>query len=336
MGWDVVGLGNALMDALVVIEDDHLLQELGLIRGTMHPVDHRAWQRAYEAVHPHEIALESGGSCANAIATVGRLGGRARYCGQVGADDLGEIYAARITEACGGHALQISATEPTGKCLSIISATDAERTMLTDLGAAIRLDELGTFADELRGAKIAHFTGYTLLEQPMRDVVLDALEEARRAETQVSLDAADPFVVVQIRDLLWELMERYASVVFLNADEARGLTGEEPTMAIHTIASHGVDTVVIKLGAEGSLVKHQDEVVHIEVRRVHAVDTTGAGDAYAGGFLYGLSRGWSAVRCARLANAVAALTVAQIGAVVKDGELLAEVRAEFEDDGVGR
>ena len=121
MPWDVAGLGNALMDALVVVEDDRILDDLGLVRGTMHPVDHSSWQSAYERIRHLEVVFDSGGSCANTIATVGRLGGQAIYCGHVGDDQMGHLYASRIAEACGSHALQFSKTEHTGKCLSIIS-----------------------------------------------------------------------------------------------------------------------------------------------------------------------------------------------------------------------
>ncbi len=323
MNWDVAGLGNALMDALVVIDDDGLLQDLGLTRGTMHPVNHVQWQHAYERIRHLEVTFDSGGSCANTVATVGRLGGQALYCGHVGDDQMGHMYASKMDEACGKHALRFSASENTGKCLSIISKNDAERTMLTDLGAAICLPELGEFSDVLGNSSVAHFTGYTLLPGPMQAVALKAIRKADEGGALVSIDAADPFVVAAIRDLLWEVFEAHADVVFLNADEARQLTEEEPEDAIHTIAKRAkLHTVVVKLGSHGSLVWRNGELSTIGVHKVNAIDTTGAGDAYAGGFLYGLTRGWSATECGELGSAVAALTVSQIGAVVKDRESL--------------
>ncbi|NCG19419.1 MAG: hypothetical protein GWP91_10460, partial [Rhodobacterales bacterium] len=229
------------------------------------------------------------------------------------------MYAAKMDEACGKHALRFSATENTGKCLSIISASDAERTMLTDLGAAICLPELGDFTNVLGNSRVAHFTGYTLLPGPMQAVALQAIKHAHQNGVRVSIDAADPFVVSAIRDLLWEVFEIHADIVFLNADEARQLTKEDPENAIHTIAKRAaLDTVVVKLGSQGSLVWHDGEVHKVGVHKVNAIDTTGAGDAYAGGFLFGLTRGWSAADCGELGSAVAALTVSQIGAVVKD------------------
>ena len=324
MAWDVAGLGNALMDALVVVEDDSILKELGLTRGTMHPVDHDQWQAAYDKLRHLDITFDSGGSCANTIAAVGRLGGQALYCGHVGDDQLGHHYAKLIGEACGQHALRFSRDDHTGKCLSIISSSDAERTMLTDLGAAIALPELGDFGQDIDNASVAHFTGYTLLPGPMHNVALTAMRRAHESGVKVSLDAADPFVVVALRDLLWEVLETYCDIVFLNADEARQLTEQEPEAAIRTIAERAnIETIVVKLGADGSLVWHKGETHQVGIHKVTAIDTTGAGDAYAGGFLYALTQGWTPKRCGALGAAVAALTVAQIGAVVRDRSKLA-------------
>ncbi len=330
MGFEVAGVGNALVDALVVLDDD-LVGDLGLVRGTMHPVDHPKWQEVYEKVRRHKVTFESGGSCANALATVGYLGAKAFFAGQVGEDQMGHMYAARMVEACGAHALHFTNDRATGKCLSIISARDAERTMLTDLGAAIGLPLLGDFADVLRDTKVAHFEGYTLLGGPMKQTVLEALHIAHEAGAIVSLDASDPFVIREIQDIVWRLLSDYVSVVFLNADEAKGLTGLAPEEAVHAIHEKaGVRTVVVKLGAKGSIVL-EDGVLHeVGIRPVKAIDTTGAGDAYAAGFLYGLAKDWEPADRARLAASVAGLAVAQIGAVVKDREALAAVVREIE------
>lgn len=328
MSWDVAGLGNALMDALVVMEDDRLLTELGLTRGTMHPVDHAQWQSVYERVKHLDVIFDSGGSCANTIATVGRLGGKAVYCGHVGEDQMGHMYAAHITEACGQHRLAFSNSQHTGKCLSIISAEDAERTMLTDLGAAIAMPNLGAFSQDILQSRVAHFTGYTLLPGPMQEVALKAIRTAAAAGVQVSIDAADPFVVAAIRDLLWQVLTDHTDIVFLNADEARQLTDLEPEHAAAHIGDRaGVKTVVVKLGSRGSLVWHQGDLHEVGIRRVDAVDTTGAGDAYAGGYLFAHARGWSPDLCAALGSHVAGLTVAQVGAVVKDRTALSDAIA---------
>lgn len=323
MSWDIAGLGNALMDALVVIEDDKILDELGLVKGTMHPVEHDRWQEVYEGLRHLGVTFDSGGSCANTIATAGRLGCRALYCGQVGDDQMGKLYASLMEKATGSHALRFSPALATGKCLSIISKADAERTMLTDLGAAVALDDVGDFSDALATSKIAHFTGYTFLGGPMQAVALEAVRHARESGALISIDAADPFVIDMVKDLFWDLLESSADLVFLNEEEAKHLTDMDAGAAVDHIAERAnVDTVVVKLGKRGSLIRSKGERYEVGVSPVKAVDTTGAGDAYAGAFLAGMGRGWDVARSGKLASHVAALTVAQVGATVKDAALL--------------
>lgn len=333
MSWDVAGIGNALMDALVVLDDDHLIDDLGLVRGTMHPVSHARWTEVYEQVRTQaNIVFDSGGSCANTIATVGRLGGKAIYCGQVGDDQMGKLYASLMDRACGQSRIRYTREAATGKCLSIISRKDAERTMLTDLGAATTLPDTGSFAEEIRRSKISHFEGYMLLEGPMRQVALEAMEIARQAGVTVTLDVSDPFVVLQVRDLLWTLLRQDVDTVFLNREEARALTDiEDPYEAAKHIAeTTRVRNVAVKLGGKGSVVISSGSRSDIPVYPVAAIDTTGAGDAYAGGFLYGLARGFSPKKAGHLASSVAALAVAQVGAVVKDTDALRRVLNEVE------
>lgn len=329
MHWDVAGLGNALIDALVVMDDADVVSEFDLARGTMHPVDHSRWQEVYEKVRLNKVTFDSGGSCANAVATAGYLGAKATYRGQVGDDQMGRMYAQRMMEACGNHNLQFTTEASTGKCLSIVSSVDAERTMLTDLGAAISLTDLGDYDAVLQNTQIAHFTGYTFLPGPMQDMAIGAMRLAKAGGARVSLDAADPFVVDLTKDLLWSLLEETVDLVFLNAEEARMLADAPPEQAIHVIADRAnVHTVVVKLGAKGSLIRVGAELYSVDVCTVKAVDTTGAGDAYAGAFMFGVSRGLTPQQCGDLASAVAAQTVGQIGAVVKDKEALAAALAK--------
>ncbi len=323
-----MGIGNALMDALVLVDHgDALIDELGLVRGTMHPVDHDGWMEVFRRVEPLGVRYESGGSCANTIATLGRLGARAVYRGQVGPDELGRRYMERMHDACGAHLVRVAESGATGKVLSLISREDAERTMLTDLGCSVLLPELGDAAAALRATKVAHFTGYTLLDGPMLGVVREAMQIAKASGARISLDVADPFVVAGIRDRLWDVIDRYVDIVFLNAEEARALTETSPEEAVRKVAAEArVETVVVKLCSRGSLVWHQGEVHTIAVNKVDAIDTTGAGDAYAGGFLYGLTHGWSPAASGALGSAAAAATVQQIGAVVNDARALQALR----------
>jgi sugar/nucleoside kinase (ribokinase family) len=320
--FEVAGLGNALVDALVRMDEVELLSELGLPRGQMTPVSHERWHQVFDRVQSHGVQIHSGGSCANTLAGLGFLGASVTWCGQVGDDQMGHLYAQRMSEAMGQHSLVWSRQHATGKCLSLVSTRDAERTMLTDLGAAIHLQGLGTFDDVLRQSGLLHVEGYLLLGDPMLSRAREAIAIANQEQIPVSIDASDPFVVHSSRDAFQELLEEFASIVFLNAEEATLLTGKPPEEAIH-IVGRTVETVVIKLGARGALARRGDELVSVPAHRVEAVDTTGAGDAYAAGFLYGRVKGWGLLQCAQLGARVAALTVGQVGAVVRDRAAMA-------------
>ena len=326
--FDVVGVGNALVDALVRMEERELLGRLGIARGHSTPVDHARWQSVFHEIQVHGVSIRLGGSGANSIATLGYMGARTLFCGQVGDDQLGHLYAKSMEEACGGHALHWTRSANTGKCLSIISTVDAERTMLTDLGAAVALPTLGTFDEQIRAANVLHVEGYLLLGDPMLSRAQEAMAIAAQEEIIVSLDVSDPFVVTLTRDKMVPILEELVDVVFMNEEEARRLVPEaqSPEAALDWVAAR-VDTAVLKLGGRGSMVAHKGQRVAVGVHPVTAVDTTGAGDCYAAGFLYGYVRGWDPARAADLAARVAALAVGQVGAVVQDREALARAIA---------
>jgi hypothetical protein len=323
---EVVGLGNAIMDALVRIDDDSLLSDMGLTRGQMHPVAHAPWHEAYDRVKHFGVEVHSGGSCANTISTLSLLGARVLYRGQIGDDVFGELYEKSMTEVCGGHSLVRTEQFVTGKCLSLISSRDGERTMLTDLGAAVHLPTIGEFADAIRSARLLHLTGYLFLGGPIRDAAYEAVRVAKAAGIPISLDVADPFVARTIPDDIVSLLRNDVDIAFLNREEAEIITGRPAREAVRVIGEW-VETAVVKLGGEGSLVHRHGAVTTIPVFKVRVADTTGAGDAYAGGFLYGALQGWSAEKCGELGSRVAALTVSQVGAVCRDRAAVLAQRA---------
>lgn len=327
--FDIAGLGNALVDALVRMDESALLAETGLPRGEMTPVDHATWVDVHDKVKGFGVDVQSGGSCANTIAALGLMGSRAIYRGQVGRDELGELYARSMQEACGQHALRWTDEHPTGKCLSIISTKDAERTLITDLGGAILMPGLDEFEDIIRHSRLLHLTGYLVLGEPMASRANEAIAVAKAAGVPISLDVADPFVVRTVRDQMWEIVRDHADMVFLNEEEARALCDTEPEVALHQISEH-VQTVVLKLGSRGSLIKHAGKLYPVSVVPIEAVDTTGAGDSFAAGYLYGYLNGWSPDRSAALGSRIAALTVGQLGAVVRDRALLAQAIQEVQ------
>lgn len=325
MQLDVCGLGNALMDVLIALENDQPLDDLGLRKGIMHLVDEEAWGRAYSQVKTLHTDVYPGGSCANTISTLALLGANTLFCGQVADDEFGGRYKDALQGICGDHRLL---TVPpgelgTGKCLSLISP-DGERTMLTSLGLCSDLGETQSFEDAIAHAKVFHVTGYPFTGGRMIETAKAALEIAKSHGVKISFDVADPFVVRFHRDITWEIIDRYADIVFTNEEEAKALCELEPSEALDELAER-CDVAVVKLGGKGSLIKQGDRRVHIGVHKVDVVDTTGAGDAYSAGLLYGLVRGWDLARAGKLASRVAAETVAQTGAVVHKEGLLRKI-----------
>lgn len=317
MRLDAVGLGNAITDALVRIDDDSVLAQLGVDRGVMTPVDHGRWHDIFERVSHLDMEIAAGGSCANTISALGYCGAEVLYCGQVGDDAFGEQYARLITEACGRHALVVAAGDVSGKCLSLISHSDGERTMITDLGAAGKITGLGGFAERIGDARVLHLEGYALLGGNIREALFAAVATAESVGTAISLDCADPFVARMVGKDVEALIRDHANIAFLNREEAELVTGKGAHAAIDVLRDW-TDVIVVKLGAEGSLVAMNGEVVHVPAFPVNVVDTTGAGDSYAGGFLYGWLNGWTPRQCGELGSRIASATVGQLGAVVRD------------------
>jgi hypothetical protein len=322
MRWDVVGIGNAIMDVLVVIDNDDLLKDVGLTRGvTSLTPDEAAWQEHFARVRHLPWTTASGGSCANTLSVLGQLGARAAFHGCVGDDAEGRSYADGLASAGVHGELVTDAALPTGKCLAVISGTDAERTMITLLAASSRHDLLGGFDAYLADARVLHVEGYMLFGEAF-DVTLASIQRARAAGATISFDASDPSVVLYAGDRVRALLP-LVDIVFLNAEEAHHLTGHDAEKAAPIVAdTYGIATVVVKLGAHGSIVRVAGVDHRIHADKVRAVDTTGAGDSYAGGFLYGWLRGWTPAQCGQIASSVAGATVSQVGAVVRDAARL--------------
>lgn len=320
---DVAGFGNALVDSLVLL-DNAEIASTGFRQGIMHVVDSETWDSVFQRFQSPSMEVHSGGSCPNTLAALGMLGARTTFRGQVGDDPLGRRYLESLGSCCEVSFMKTVAGAHTGKCLSLIRREDGERTMLTCLGTAIELQDLGDFEAEIRSSRVLHLTGYPFLQEPISQAAFRALDIARESGAIISFDVADPFVIRVIRQHIWRILRDYADIVFLNSEEASELCeGLIPEEAVHEVAAT-VDTVLVKLGSRGSLLKHQGVLEPIGIERVQAIDTTGAGDSFASGFLYGRAKDWSPLRSARLGARVAALTVTQLGAVFRDRNRLAQ------------
>jgi sugar/nucleoside kinase (ribokinase family) len=312
---DVVAVGNALVDVLASAKDEDLVA-LGLVKGTMELVDHDRSQAIYDTMGPTTEA--SGGSAANTAAGVAALGGRAAFLGRVADDQLGQAFTHDIrsigvafdpvpTPAVPGRAV-------TGHCLVLVTE-DAERTMATHLGVASEFARSDLHRGHLSSSQVVYLEGY-LWEQPQaKEAIREAIELAHRDDSAVALSMSDPFCVEHHRREFLGLLNGELEMVFANEDEITMLfEASSFDEAVDAVGETGVLAVLTR-GASGSVVVTASGPVAVPAAPVdRVVDTTGAGDLFAAGFLYGITNGLSPEASARLGGVCAAEIISHVGA----------------------
>ena len=306
---NILGIGNALVDILTQIPNDNILEQLQLPKGSMHHVDAETSLRYGEFLKQYGLAMAAGGSTANTMSGVAKLGVETGYIGKVGRDERGRFFENAMRET-GVKPLMLTTDTPTG-CAEAIISTDGERTFATYLGAALELCAEDIHPEMLDGWDVFYVEGYLVQNHALLDKVLP-LAKAKGMRT--ALDMASFNVVEDNRDYLRQLTKDYLDIVFANEEEARAFTHlEDPKAALNELASM-CDIAVVKLGAEGSLVQHGDEVITIGPIPAHVIDTTGAGDLWAAGFMAGLVQDKPLEQCAKMGATLAANIIEVIGA----------------------
>ncbi len=308
----IVGIGSALVDILIH-EDDSFIEQTGAVKGGMTLVDN-TWIEQTLALGSGTATIVAGGSACNTIVGVGQLGGKARFVGKCGTDKWGRQFENDLAQQHVDPAL-LQSDSPTGRVLSVITP-DAQRTMFTNLGASAetRPEEItaGSFAD----AAVVHVEGYLLFNPELIQAALDA---AKEAGALISLDLASFTVVEQSLELLERLVAGYVDILIANEDEARAFTGEAEEKQALRALSEKANIAVLKVGARGSHIAHGGEAVHIQsMGDGTALDTTGAGDLWAAGFLFGLVNGYELEQCGRLGSACGYEVCQVIGASIPD------------------
>ena len=308
---DVYGVGNALVDVQVRVDEGFIVRH-GLKKGHMELVDARRQAQVLAALAGHPVNRCSGGSAANTVVGVAELGGTSGYCGKVGDDDLGRFYREDL-DAVGVRFEGASSSEPTGTALVLITP-DAQRTMLTCLAASALLDAPDLRSNSLEGCAYLYVEGYLLPGESTRRAALAAIQAAKERGVRVALTVSDPFVVAQSAKLLWELIEGPVDLLFCNEIEAAALVGSKDMVECARALHRRATNVALTLGAKGSVLMHEGTLHPVEGVRAESVDTTGAGDMYAAGILYGLTHGLSWPEAGRLASHAAARVVSALGA----------------------
>jgi sugar/nucleoside kinase (ribokinase family) len=309
---DVVGIGNALVDVLSQ-ESDAFLAAQGLTKGAMQLVDEARARELYAAMGP---AVEvSGGSAANTIVGVASFGGRAHYVGKVRDDQLGDVFSHDLRAVGVGYSTEAATSGPaTGRCLIVVTP-DAQRTLTTYLGASVQLGPTDVDKDVVERAGIVYLEGY-LFDPPLAQRAFHvAAGIAHAAGRRVALTLSDPFCVARHRAAFRELVERHVDVVFANEVEIRALYEAADFDEALQQVRRDCAVAALTRSERGSVIVAGDDVHVIDAHRVGAVvDTTGAGDLYAAGFLFGLSRGRDLGTCGRLGALAAAEVISHVGA----------------------
>ncbi len=309
---DVVGIGNAIVDVLAQ-SDDAFLDEHGLAKGAMMLVDAERSAALYDAMGPGVEA--SGGSAGNTMAGIASLGGKGGYIGKVRDDQLGRIFQHDIRAVGIEYNNPLAAEGPsTGRCLIMVTP-DAQRTMNTFLGAAVDLGPQDLDLDMIRRAKVTYMEGYLWDMPPAKAAYLEAAATAHAAGRKVSLTLSDSFCVERHRDSFLELISGHVDLLFANHDEICALFQVDSfEEAMKQVRGH-CEIAAITRSEKGSVIVSGDETVEVEAESIEQlVDTTGAGDLYAAGFLYGYTQGKSLYDCGRIASIAAAEVISHFGA----------------------
>jgi sugar/nucleoside kinase (ribokinase family) len=309
---DVVVIGNALVDVLTHAEEGFLARQ-GLVKGTMHLVDEPRARELYDAMGPGvEI---SGGSAANTAVGVASFGGRAHYVGKVRDDQLGEVFGHDLRATGVGYDTPRAADgPPTGRCLILVTP-DAQRTMSTFLGAAVRLGPRDVDRDLIARGKILYLEGYLFDPPEAQEAFRAAAAIAHGAGRKVSLTLSDPFCVGRHRKAFLDLVEHHVDILFANEAEICALYEVEDFDAAMARVRGHCEIAALTRSAKGSVLVSDRRVHTVAPYPVEAVvDTTGAGDLYAAGVLYGLSQGLDLLTCGRLGSLAAAEVISHVGA----------------------
>lgn len=310
MRYDVFGMCNPLYDIQAEVTDS-LLSELEISKGGMFLIDADQQRRMVSRIYDHIVNAESGGSGANTMIGLSLLGGKACYAGKIGNDEHGALYADSLRAR--DVAVSVQAGDgTTGMCLVLITP-DAERTLCTYLGICRELGPDDLNLDAIRASRYLFVTGYLWDTDSQKAAVLRAMETAKAAGVKVALSLSDPFCVNRHKSDFLNIIEQHVDLLIGNDEEAQTLfDASTPLDAIRATAPYCA-MAAVTMGGRGALLRDGNRIVETPAFKIQPVDTTGAGDMFAAGLLYGLTHGLSLEKTGALASYVAAEVVSKLG-----------------------
>ena len=309
----ILGVGNALVDIIIKLDNDRILERFALPKGSMQLVDAATALDIEKECAEMKRSMASGGSAANAIHGLARLGISTGFIGTVGQDETGHFFHKDMVQAGITPFLSSSQTQ-TGRAISLVSR-DSERTFATFLGAAVELSAKNLPDEYFNDFDLLYLEGYLA---PLHTLAETAMKKARKKGMQIALDLASYNVVASNLDFLKEIIPAYTDIVFANESEAQAFTGlKNPVDSLHEIARQ-CKIAVVKIGDKGSLIQRGNEVHFIGIKPAKCLDTTGAGDLYAAGFLYGMNHELPLKKCGQIGAILAANVIEELGAKISD------------------
>ena len=319
---DVVSIENALIDLLIRANDSDL-KSFGMTKGIMQLVDEETQKNVLKNLGNAKPEVELGGSASNAIRGMAVLGAKTSYSSSVGNDAYGKAFASRMAELGIVNRLSVIDGVHTGTCLVVVTP-DGERKLNTYLGACRNYKHSFVPYDDIKKSKIFFSTGYMLDTQEQIDALHSAIDHALNSDVKVAFDVADPFVIKRHgQKTIFSLLEK-THLVFLNAEEAKILLGKDPESAALEL-SKTIELSVVKEGEKGAYIAHDGNVTFIPAKKVEVADTTGAGDMFAGGFMFGLCNGLTLEQSGQIATLLASDTVSYMGV-----RLSSDIRSQVE------
>jgi len=304
----ILGMGNALVDVMTLLKSDKTLEEYALPKGSMQLVSKEFSNRLLAGTLGLQKKQSSGGSAANTIHGLAHLGLETGFIGKIGKDNLGQFFEKDLRDN-NIKPLLFHDLEETGRSVALISK-DSERTFATFLGAAVTLKEEDITSDIFNGYGFFHIEGYLVQDEAL---IRKSLRLAKSHGLTVSIDMASYNVVRDHRDIFESLISEYVDVILANETEAESLTGQKAEKALDRM-SEMARIAIVKQGDKGSLIRSGSSTYRIGIRKVNTIDTTGAGDLYASGFLYGLTQGQPLEACGEAGSIMGAYVTEVVGA----------------------
>ncbi len=318
---DVYALGSALMDIQVYVQDE-IFDELGIEKGSMLLTDHSRQEDIIKKLlgenlsdlekSGNKLQTAAGGSAANTVYGLSQLGGAAALCGKVATDGFGDLYIQQMKDTGVLFNQKQVADGMTGTCIVLVSP-DAQRTLLTCLGVSSEISYDDIDEECLKGSKYVYLEGYLFDSELATDTIMKVVDTANKHNVKIALTASDPFCVERHKEIFMSLLKENVNLLFANASEAKALTDTESTgEAIKTL--YGLcKNIVVTDGEHGSTLSFDGQTIKINPIMVTTLDTTGAGDSYAAGLLYGITHGASLEASGKIASFYSSRVVSQVG-----------------------